>query len=71
MFAIAAETGWSEERIFFMPLARLAQYQHCLFRRNAILTRWSSEDTGGRDLREQMQVLRLQWRDSVDAEDEA
>ena len=54
-----------------MPLARLAQYQHCLFHRNAIRIRWSSEETDGMDLREQMQALRLQWRASVDAEDEA
>ena len=41
MFAIAAETGWPEERILFMPLARLAQYQHCLLRRNGVRTEWS------------------------------
>jgi hypothetical protein len=42
VFAIAAETGWPEERILFMPLARLAQYQHCLLRRNGVRTGWSS-----------------------------
>ena len=42
VFAIAAETGWPEERILFMPLARLAQYQHCLLRRNGVRTHWSS-----------------------------
>ena len=25
-----------------MPLSRLAQYQHCLFRRNAVRTTWSN-----------------------------
>ena len=70
MFAIAAETGWTEERVLFMPLARLAQYQHCLFRRNSIRTRWSTANPDGADLREQIQVLRLQWRDSVDANDQ-
>ncbi len=54
-----------------MPLARLAQYQHCLFRRNSIRTRWSTEDSSGTDLREQIKALRLQWHRSVDAEDEA
>jgi hypothetical protein len=40
VFAIAAETGWPEERILFIPLARLAQYQHCLLRRNGVRTNW-------------------------------
>ncbi|MDB2673823.1 hypothetical protein N9Y81_02590 [Akkermansiaceae bacterium] len=54
-----------------MPMARLAQYQHCLFRRNSIRTRWSSAEPSGTDLREQIQALRLQWHRSVDADDEA
>ena len=70
MFAIAAETGWPEERVLFMPLARLAQYQHCLFRRNAVRTRWSTAKQDGTDLREQIHALRLQWRGAVDADDE-
>jgi hypothetical protein len=28
-----------------MPLARLAQYQHCLLRRNGVLTGWSGSCT--------------------------
>lgn len=40
VFAIAAETGWPEERILFMPLARLAQYQHCVLRKNGVRTTW-------------------------------
>ena len=38
VFAIAAETGWPEDKILFLPLARLAQYQHCLLRRNGVRT---------------------------------
>ncbi len=41
MFAIAAETGWPEDRVLFMPLARLTQYQHCLLRRNGVRVAWA------------------------------
>lgn len=61
MFAIAAETGWSEDRILFMPLGRLAQYQHCLFRRNGIRTRWSNATPDGTSVKSQLQALREQW----------
>ena len=61
MFALAAETGWSEERILFMPLARLAQYQHCLLRRNGVRTDWSRGEAGASTLREQMEALRERW----------
>jgi len=54
----------------FMPLARLAQYQHCLLRRNGVRTNRSSTGSGG-DLAQQIAMLRLQWRESVDADDEA
>jgi hypothetical protein len=47
VFAVAAETGWPEERIIFMPLARLAQYQHCLLRRNGVRTHWSNSSGRG------------------------
>jgi hypothetical protein len=70
VFAVAAETGWAEERILHMPLARLAQYQHCLLRRNGVRTHWGSSGSGG-DLAEQIAKLRVQWRESVDADDEA
>ena len=60
MFAIAAETGWPEERVLFMPLARLAQYQHCLLRRNGMRTHWSTR-TGQGSLREELDGLRRQW----------
>ena len=65
MFAVAAETGWPEERILFMSLARLAQYQHCLFRRNGVRTRWSNAGTGQGTLRDQLDALRLQWKQST------
>lgn len=61
VFAIASETGWPEERILFMPLARLAQYQHCLLRRNGAKTHWSSAGDGVIGLREQLQALRGCW----------
>jgi hypothetical protein len=56
VFAIAAETGWPEERIVFMPLARLAQYQHCLLRRNGVRTSWTASQQG--DLRETLERMR-------------
>ena len=61
MFAIAAETGWPEERILFMPLARLAQYQHCLLRRNGVRTGWSHEKSGMTAFHEQLEALRGRW----------
>ena len=61
MFAVAAETGWPEERILFMSLARLAQYQHCLLRRNGVRTHWSGVGTGQGSLRDQLEALRMQW----------
>jgi len=62
VFSIAAETGWPEERILFMPLSRLAQYQHCLFRRNSVRTHWSTNLTGATNLKDQLQALRDQWK---------
>ena len=62
MFSIAAETGWPEERILFMPLARLFQYQHCLLRRNGVRANWSSTGTGQGTIRDQLEALRLQWK---------
>jgi hypothetical protein len=61
VFAIAAETGWPEERILFMPLARLAQYQHCLLRRNGVRTNWGHSGDEKRGLREQLEGLRERW----------
>ena len=65
MFAIAAETGWPEERILFMPLARLAQYQHCLLRRNGVRTNWGHFGDEECDLREQLEALRGRWTSDV------
>jgi len=69
VFAVAAETGWPEEKILFMPLARLAQYQHCLLRRNGVRTHWSG--AWGGPIRGQLEALRLQWNrgDDCDAEE--
>jgi hypothetical protein len=61
VFAIAAETGWPEERILFMPLARLFQYQHCLLRRNGVRANWSSTGEVQISLREQLEALRVRW----------
>ena len=68
MFSLAAETGWPEERILHMPLARLAQYQHCLLRRNGVRTAWSGSESAGLSLREQMEALRGRWADNGPAE---
>jgi hypothetical protein len=61
VFAIAAETGWPEERILFMPLARLAQYQHCLLRRNGVRTGWCKSCNGDSDLGMVLRELREAW----------
>jgi hypothetical protein len=67
VFAVAAETGWPEERILFMPLARLAQYQHCLLRRNGVRTNWGTTFPAC-EIAEQMAQLRFQWRTPIDLE---
>ena len=54
-----------------MPLARLAQYQHCLLRRNDVRTHWSNSGAVGSTLRDQLEALRQQWRGTVDDQDEA
>jgi hypothetical protein len=61
VFAIAAETGWPEERILFMPLARMFQYQHCLLRRNGVRACWSSTGNPEASLQSALAQLRLQW----------
>jgi len=61
VFSSAAETGWPEDRILFMPLARLAQYQHCLLRRYGVRTNWSSIEVGLSSLREQLEAMRELW----------
>jgi hypothetical protein len=62
VFAVAAETGWPEERILFMPLARLAQYQHCLLRRNGVRTGWSCAGIEQKSLRDQLQSLKSKYK---------
>ena len=54
-----------------MSLARLAQYQHCLLRRNAVRTHWSGAGQAGVTLKDQIAQLRLQWRESVDCDPES
>jgi hypothetical protein len=58
VFAIAAETGWPEEKILFMPLARLVQYQHCVLRRNGVRTIWSHAEQEEPSPREFLQILK-------------
>jgi len=61
VFSLAAETGWSEERIMSMPLSLLTQYQHCLFRRNGVRTSWGTIAVAQATLREQLEALRIRW----------
>ena len=68
VFAVAAETGWPVERILFMPIARLTQYQHCLLRKNGVRTHWSGASAGQPALRDQLDALRLQWNRGDDSE---
>jgi hypothetical protein len=44
-----------------MPLARLAQYQHCLLRRNGVRTTWNSPCPES-SVAEQIALLRLSWQ---------
>ena len=44
-----------------MPLARLAQYQHCLLRRNGVRTTWGHSGSIATTA-EQMGKLRLLWQ---------
>ena len=55
-----------------MPLARLTQYQHCLFRRNDMRTRWSVPNGGcdGESAADEFARKRKAWRDKVDAQGE-
>ena len=52
-----------------MSLAKLAQYQHCAMRRNAVRTRWSN-DTGehaAEPIADLLERYRLKWVESVEA----
>ncbi len=44
IFCIAKETGWTEEIILQMPLARVYQYQHCAMTYNGIKTKKAKID---------------------------
>ena len=58
----------------FMPMAKLAQFQHCIMRRNGTRTVWSlsmDDETGSRDLGERMAALREQWLGKVDSDPDA
>ena len=61
----SSATGWPEERILFMPLARLAQYQHCLLRRNGVRANWSSS-CAEQNLSAQIDALRMIWVTNAD-----
>jgi hypothetical protein len=44
-----------------MPLARLAQYQHCLLRRNGVRTGWMSRGAEVMRVMEAVSVLKRIW----------
>jgi hypothetical protein len=48
-----------------MPLARLAQYQHCLLRRNGVRTSWSGS-CAEQNLSAQIDTLRMIWVTNAD-----
>ncbi len=57
----------------FMAMAKLAQFQHCIMRRNGARTVWSNDvdepdDGGSRDLGERLAMLREQWLGTVDSD---
>ena len=60
----------------FMPMARLAQFQHCVMRRNGARTVWSNDvdepaNGGSRDLAARLATLREQWLGTVDSDPDA
>ncbi len=48
-----------------MPLARLAQYQHCLLSRNGVRTNWGSS-CAEQNLSAQIDALRIIWVTNAD-----
>ena len=55
-----------------MSLAKLAQFQHCAMRRNAVRTRWSN-DTGehaAEPIADLLERYRLKWVESVEVPSE-
>jgi hypothetical protein len=59
----------------FMPLALLAQYQHCIMRKNNTRTTWTHDvDESGTptgSLEDRMKSLREMWLGEVDSHPEA
>ncbi len=53
-----------------MPLARLAQCEHCLLRRNGVRTVWTSSQELVQEVAFEMRTLRLSWlvKDGVELE---
>ena len=58
---VSPRTGWLEERIPFMLMTRLAEYQRSLLRRNGARAHWSGTGDGQISLREQLAMLRAGW----------
>ena len=59
-----------------MPMAKLAQFQHCVMRRNGARTVWSSDvdepnHGGSRDLATRLATLRELWLGTVDSDPDA
>ncbi len=50
-----------------MPLARLAQYQHCLLRRNGVAAHWSNTGGVSASVMDELRALREHWRGQVDS----
>ena len=44
-----------------MPLARLAQYQHCLLRRNGTAARWGNTAGVSASVLDELRALRERW----------
>lgn len=53
-----------------MPLSRLAQYQHCVLRRNGVRAHWSNDSGGidGEAIATTLEKYRLQWQAQVDSD---
>jgi hypothetical protein len=49
-----------------MPLARLAQYQHCLLRRNGVRTGWSATQQEGSAKLALVQLKQKNWHRMFD-----
>ncbi len=55
MWGVAAATGWAESFILWeLPLARLYQYEHCLWLGRGVVCHWAS---GSEETAEEYSVL--------------